>query len=279
MAQTTLETDAAAQHTILVTLVYGATTTRYCRWTSDLTIGGNTYTAAPELEVEFATLKGTAEPEITKMKIARTRSPVNELQALRAHAPIKATISEVVPGEDATLREVFYGRVLKVTTAPNGVSHLVEVEVHGIKSKLVVKLGMPALTTCLWRFGDDKCGFTLTALTGTTMHLFQDKHAERLRVEFSGSPNFDNRLWRGGYVEKDGIRILIKFVRSEGTNPNPTVKLDLADTPPDSWEGASAQFYHGCDKRLQTCRGRNNESQFSGMGIKLPPYHPVLSRG
>jgi len=197
------------------------------------------------------------------------------------HARIKVKVEEISPGE-TTPRTLFFGDVGKITVSPTGAAALARIQVLGIKARLkLATIGMQALTTCLHTFGQGDCGFSLAANKEVfTPSGFSIGGApNRIRGTITGSPNMANDRWARGYLRYDGVSIGIRAIISEGTNPNPTVDIDLREVPPPSWNAMPVDIFPGCPKTIEACRDafRNREEDFLAPGAVMLPYNPSFS--
>ncbi len=281
MTQTILHTESQAKHAMLLTLLSGSMTYRYCRWDGDLTVSGNLFTAMPSLTYDIEAQGGDTEEAKAQITMDAEADPVPALLTPYIHAPVTALIQEVSPGDDTSLRNVYKGTFGTITENPGGNETIAQIDVLGIKRRLnEAVIGLPALTTCINSLGDIRCQVDLTSdiLTGTVQSVrrLYDNHIE---VSLTGSPDMQNARWRRGYVDVDGGRSIIRQVLSAGTNPSPVVELLLREFPSDLWVGQSIALTPGCDGNLSTCRTVwDNESQFMGFGFAMPTRNPVFEQ-
>ena len=280
MTQTILHTASQAPHALLITLVDGTTTFRFCRWDDDVAVGGDTFTSMPSLTYDIEAQGGSAEDAKATITMDSTIAPVPALLSPYVHAVITATLQEVIPGTDASLRNIFKGTFGSVTQNPEGNENVVKIEVHGLKRRLEdAKVGFPALSTCLNILGDSRCQKDISGdiLTGTVASV-RSQFDNQVVVTLTGSPNMTNARWRRGYVSVNGARSVIRQIIDAGTNPAPTVSLFLREFPPDSWVGETITLTPGCDGNLSTCRTVwNNEVHYMGIGFAMPSRNPVFS--
>jgi len=284
MTEQIQHTDSAAPFTILVTFEWGNShVARYCRWTEDITIGADTFTAVPQLSARLQkSMEGGTAPEEVEITLPIIWPPLVTIVQPYKHAAVKVTIEEFSPGTDASRRILFYGKAGTVKVSPKGSSSIARMQVLGIKSRLeVIRLGIQANSACIHTFGDSLCGFNIEAAKLVFVPTVFSVSAEPNKVSgtISGSPDMDNSRWARGFLRFDGVSITIRSVAAEGTNPNPTVTLNLREPPPVSWQGQSVELYPGCNKTIQACRDpfRDRESQFLGTGIAMLGYDPTRS--
>lgn len=208
---------------------------------------------------------------------ANTSVLINSLGNGRAHAPLDLAAWEyaidALTGEIQILKHI-EGKVGTLVKNPEGRSNLVRFIVLTLKTDIERPLGVPAQNHCqAAAFGDAWCGFvglvslkeggSLTAIDG-------------LVATITGLSSPRDRYWHRGYIEKDGIRILIKEWVT-GTS------FVLGRFIPFSWEESlpvSVTATPGCDRRIQTCDewGRI-AGGFSGWGLAIPEYNPTLGTG
>lgn len=280
MTQSILHTEPQAKHAFLLTLVSGSTTYRFCRWDDDLTVGANTFTSMPSLTYDLEAQGGSVEDEKATITFDSQVAPMPALLSPYVHALVTATLQEVVPGTDSTIRNIFKGTFGSITQNPEGNENIVKVEINGLKKRLEdAKVGLPALSTCLNVLGDSRCQKDISGdiLTGTVVSV-RTQWDNQVTLTLSGSPNMTNARWRRGYVSVNGANSVIRQVIDAGTNPAPTVSLFLRDFPPDSWVGQSIELTPGCDGNLSTCRSVwDNEVHYMGIGFAMPSRNPVFS--
>lgn len=278
MTQTDLDKKAANPFVVLVTLSYGETPTerRYVRHSTDVTLGSDTFTAAPTLAVTLKEQHGGTDDDGAEVTIDAGLAPFDNLSSGEPHARVAVKIEEADPDDAGTRRELFYGWIRTVRVAPSGRSRLATATVEGIKSRLKVAMGVPATTTCAWRFGDARCGVDVAAQreVGTVTALETNGERNRLTVDFGTStPDLSNSRWRRGYLEVDGLRLMIRKSFNDG-------RFDLVRIPPARWLNAEVTATPGCDKTISTCRSVwDNEEHFGGLGYAMPARNPIFEVG
>jgi hypothetical protein len=86
--------------------------------------------------------------------------------------------------------------------------------------------------------------------------------------------------WVKGFLEKDGLRILIADWRWNPTTSTGTDQFILSRIPPVSWDGASMILHPGCQRTPGACLKRQgNYEFFAGLGYGIPAYNPTLEYG
>lgn len=281
MTQTTLDTSQGLI-CLLVKFEQGSSTWYYARYEKDLTVNAQVYTSMPQLSMSMDRPLGIdVEPESVTLSCSISVSPVDVLIQPYPLGDVKVTLYEVEPGNDASLREIFYGSVAKATLRPSGRDGVARLQILGIKARLNVVLGFPATSTCPWVFGDFNCTYPKrdNDISATISALNVSDIQTRIRLTFSGSPDLSNDQYRRGYIEVDGTRITIRESLDNGSNPNPVSDFDLAEVPPPSWDGATCTVVLGCDKSIGHCRHWDNEDRFGGCGYAMPDRNPVFTGG
>lgn len=280
MTQTALQTASQSPHAVLLTLLSGTATYRFCRWDDDLTVNGDNFTSMPSLTYDMEAQGGGTEDAKTSITMDSTVEPVPSLLSPYVHAPVTAILQEVAPGDDSTLRNLFKGTFGTLRENPQGNENIVKIDVLGLKKRLEeAKVGLPSLTTCLNTLGDARCQKDISGdiLTGTVTSV-RANYDNAIKIILSGSPNMQNARWRRGYVTVNGASSVIRQVLNQGTNPNPIIDLFLREFPPDSWVGESITLTPGCDGNLSTCRTVwDNEAHYMGIGFAMPSRNPVFS--
>lgn len=269
-------TASAAPYTILVTFTWGdSSVARYCRWDDDLTVGGSVHTSVPNLSARLSGhMDGGTAPEQCEVQMPSTLPPMTTALLPSKHPEIRVKIEEFSPGTSDSARVLFYGKVYSIRRPRSG---MCRVSLRGLKARLAeARVGGQALTTCIHTYGDADCGKDVDALTLnlTVTSVNTGGVQNRIQGTLTGSPDMDNEIWARGYVRKDKNPITIRSVVSEGSNPNPTVTLDLRQQAPASWVGQVVSLIPGCSKTIEACRARGREISFMGLGYKMLPYNP-----
>ena len=278
-ALTTLETAAARPLTVLVTFSYGPSTTRYCRWTSDLVYNGDTYTAAPSMEVRLDRVQGGLDDDPLYILARSDIAPLNTLARPFRHSRVTVRVAEAVPGEDGTYHEIWFGRVAEVTRNPDKRIGLVRLKIAGIRARLNPADGlspgltMRALSTCGWKFGDKNCKVNVPALESA--HTITEIRTDGLvnRLTLSGTLPQIAARYRRGSVRVNGLTLTIRDSMAGN-------KINLDNAIPPEWLSATCALRPGCQKTLDACRTTwTNESEFGGFGYSMPDYNPLFSKG
>jgi hypothetical protein len=283
VTQNALDKDSASQYTILIQFTWGdSNVARYAQWNSDVAISGlGTFISEPTLEADVGLQHGGIEDKPSSVKISSAVEPIAEIVRGFAHAPVNVVVWQVDPFDPGTtLRELIRGDIGRVKKNPGGVAAIVKFTVVDIKSKLDTQIGLYTTPTCQWIFGDPlTCQYALAANTkACNITGYQTSARNEITVGgFSGgAPDLTNLRWARGYIDVDGLRIMIREVIDNGDG---TADIKLGRIPPPSWDGAtSVSMVPGCNKQLSTCRDiHDNEANFLAPGISIPAYNPVLA--
>lgn len=282
-----LDTSSATMYVPLVTFKWGASSeARYCRATSNISIGNNVWIAEPRLEWVFdsALGSGTEDSPLT-LKMPMSLPPMLTAALPFKHSKVEVILEElatsslpgnVVVSDLESKTELFTGRMRGITTRTSGEDGMVNCKVVGRKADIKGTLGITAMTGCAWQFGDSNsspCGKSLAPirLSGTITGYRQNNIDNRILVTLAGSPDLANIRWSKGYVEFDGLKIIIRRSIDDGTH-----RFDLREMPPPSWNGAAVTLTPGCGKSLENCQYWNNESRFAGFGRNMPLRNPIF---
>lgn len=265
-----LDTESARQYANPIVFTWGAANVvRYVAWTEDLTIDGNLYTAVPSIKIKFGKQHGGSRDAPIRITMPPL-SPIDDMVIGEPFAPVSVLVSELKVGDDATLRDLFFGTIRKTISNRGGRSNVVELEIVGIKKLTEVPLGIPANTGCAWIFGDANCKVDVPAVTESGE--LQSINGQIVTIDRSGwaPANLVDRRFHRGYLELDGLRIMIR--------DHDTINIYLlAEAPPAAWLGATVTAVPGCDKTLTTCIGQwANERNFAGFGVGIPGYAPQI---
>lgn len=262
-----LDTAAESSLATLVTFLYGSSAARYTTHLNPIIAGDGTFAPEPSIEVTLGAQHGGSADVPVQIRM-KMRQPLEALTTQRAHAPVRVRIEEVDPSDLSTRRVLFAGIVRMSDRSIDGQSGVVRLEIAGWKHSLeVASNGWQANTTCNSFFGDSICGVDLAAIREAASVDALEGNLVTLdgltTVAVAG-------YWRFGYLEYEGLRIKVR----EYTTGS---QLTLLRAPPAAWLNQTITATPGCDKRLATCRDRwNNEARFSGFGLKIPAYNPLL---
>lgn len=278
MAQTNLDKSAASQMAVWIDLTFGGTTLYYISGSRSVKIGGkfgDIYTPAKGLEATIGRNHGGISDQPSFFQMADTLEPLATMIQGYVHAPVSVRIGHVDPadGDGIYERLLYVGRITKVTKNPSGRQGIVRAECLGTKSLLKISLGLSLTPTCQWRFADaSTCQATKVTIAGTVSAVRVTGNTE---VEVAGTfPDLTPELWKRGYLEVDGARVMIRQVSAIAGG----AKFTTTRVPPDSWVGMAASVNSGCDKQPSTCEDiYDNINNINAPGISIPPYNPLVS--
>jgi hypothetical protein len=265
-----LDSDAEVSLATLVTFRYGAafgTVQRYTSWANPITDTDGTFAVEPSIEVTINRQTAGSQDVPVQLRML-IQPPLDTLTSQRTHSPVRVEIEEVDPTDLTTRRKVFAGLVKMSDRNLDGRSGIVQIEIAGWRYSLdVMSNAWLATTTCNSVLGDVVCGIDLTTLQETPTVSAVDGNL----VTVTGLTNSTTGgYWRFGYLAYDGLQITVR----EYTTGS---QFTLLKTPPASWLGKTLTLTPGCDLRLLTCRNKfHNEARFTGFGLVIPAYNPLL---
>lgn len=265
MAQNNLDIKNTAIYANLVSFLYDVGGNRYVtgnrQYVDDNT--GQAFNPEPKIQIDFKKQSGGAEDEPISI-IMPPVAPLNSMLLGTPFAQVTVIIEEVDLRDFSTRRVIHRGYIKKVIGNKNGRADQCEVEIVGLKSQLIAPLGIPALNTCAWNFGDKSCKInlapirvatTITAIVGSLITIASAANA---------APYFFR-----GYVTCKSLSLM---VREQQTTQN----LLLVEPPPAAWLNQPAVITPGCDKTRIDCETKwNNITRFGGFGIAMPKHHPI----
>lgn len=254
--------------------IYGDTPTHktYTDRSSDFVADdGLNYVSTPNIEVDLPDNDGgLAEKEVKITMLVDAFTGV--LGSTSRHAPVKLIVREytmpAVGGPGATVKTTFVGRVSRTVKNHQGQSNLVLIQAIPFKSRLGFPLGFSCNHECENALGDALCKVDMNA-DGRTQTGVLDAVDGKIAT-ISGLTLKPDRFWHRGYVQFDGLTIMIQEWRAADAQT-----FVLVRRPPSSWIGQPIQVFAGCDKSKGTCALRyNNEDNFNGPGFAIPAYSP-----
>lgn len=272
MDPTSLEQSSGSVYAILVTFTWGTSSvTRYCRWTDDITIGPDTWTAEPTLKVTDLKIRGGTEDDPATIQMISELAPFNTLLRPYAHAKVNVTIEEVDPSDTSTRRVLFTGKVSKITSRADGVRRLGRAKCAGIKALLQGAFGVQATTGCILPFGGVVCAFDLEAAKVAVViaGLNVGGIPNRIKLSPSDTTDLNPNMWTRGWFLHDGLHIVIRRCWNNGDKD-----FDLREIPPPEWAGATVLMYPGCVKDPAACAFHGRTESFSGFGYSIPDRNP-----
>jgi len=267
---TSLNTDIVRGSASLVLFEWATgNVRRYTNWTDRIVFGGSNFSSVPEMSVDYGEQSGGTKDEPVKIILPSNIVPVSTLAAGTLSSEVFVTVWDIVPGQEASAVVSFKGSIRKTISNYQKKPGINMAEIHGVKARLRVRLGIPANHLCAWSFGDGNCGVDTSAITETGTVASIDGRD----ISVTGLTTIEQGYWNRGFVTKSGLNILIREHVSGGS-------FRLIQPPPLSWLGQTVVLTPGCDKAIETCRDRwNNEAQFCGTGIQIPDRHPLFEEG
>lgn len=268
---------------LAVEFSYGDPTTpsyaRVANYPVNVTVDGDSYTSLMALDVELPDDRGSLiEGSATLTVPVSAHALFTALSSGEAHSPVFVTVKEVRRTPDDLTEEVFtlfVGRASKALKNFRGRRELLGIRAVGTRSRLDVPLGIQCNSQCAWTFTGNGCEISPVGLSqsGTlySLNRFSAYITGLSQTPFFGGAT-TSAYWLRGYVEKDGLRILIR----DWSSILPEL-FELARVPPASWIGQTVSVFPGCDKSLATCQNQwGNEEHFGGFGIAMPAYKPTF---
>jgi hypothetical protein len=246
----------------------------YTDWTEDTLGPQGTYLSVPTMEVKLPPMtSGIVEGDEPLEILLPVDAFTTPLASGMPHSPVEVTVWERVDPRTeraAATHTLFVGRVHRTRRNHEGRTDTIVVQAQNLKAQLEKALGLPATYHCIWTFGGRGCGIDLGPLRKTgTLDSAKGKVAQITGLP----PQADPRYWHRGYVERLGLRLLIRDWDGDASPGS----FRLVREPPSSWVGQTVTLTPGCDKTIEVCRARwNREEVFAGIGYALPPYNPVI---
>lgn len=142
------------------------------------------------------------------------------------------------------------------------------------KSRLDVKMGLPANHHCAWTLFKGGCGVIESSFDQITdIDSVDGNEVTIIDAAVQAPAVGDPRFWKRGYMEKDGLRIAI---RDYDGAVDDTVFFMARPVPTDWIAGSNdIRIVPGCDKTVEICRSRYAaEEFFMGLGFAIPAYQP-----
>lgn len=253
----------------LLTFTWGQTPNiaRYTSWANGLILNGQVFAAEPKIEVTSGKQPGGATDQAFTVRMP-VLPPLDTLTSQRTHAVVRVDIEEIDPADASTRRKLFAGTIMSSIRNKEGKTGIVEAQVAGWRQALDRPLqSWVAGTHCQNTFGDGVCQKDLTALR----ELAVISAIDGTTLTLSGlSTTTVDGYWRFGYVNFDGLSISVREYTTGAA-------LQLMQIPPPAWLGQLVMLTPGCDGTLANCRDRwANEGRFTGGGLKIPAYHPLM---
>lgn len=282
MSQEIQHTSSSSAFAILFTFEWGdSNVVRYCRWTDDITVDMETFSSLPSIDFSMRRgLSGGTETSEVEISAPSNSAPFSSMILPFKMADVFVTIEEMSPGSSASRRTLFYGKAYSVSSRSNSRTRKASVVFKEIKEIFKkAQVGIQCLSTCNRVFGDPGCGKDVVAerLTLTVTQVGVSGVPNRISGTISGSPVITNDRYKRGNITFDGLSLSIRAVISPGTNPNPTIVLDLFDIPTPSLVGEDVDLNIGCVKTYAACTFWGRQVSFLGLGVAMTGYNPGVS--
>jgi len=237
----------------------------------DSGVGAGTYLPFPELEVKLPDRSGGFEEKELLINIALEGVPLlARIVDGYPFAPVTVNVYEYlfndITGEVPEIRHLYKGRLSTATNNFNKMKNVIRVSVNNDKGKLNFPLGVTANVQCSWVFADTTCKATKIQLVSTVDFI------SGTVISLTEAPNpitYPSGLFNKGYVERNGVRILIKdWISGE--------LVYCAKPVPPEWAGEDITLNSGCDRSLETCIGiYDNQNNFGGLGYLMSAHNPL----
>lgn len=239
----------------------------YTDWTVDLTHANVTYLSTPRMAIKPIVDSGLMDDEPVVISLPLDTF-TDAISSGEPHAPIFVELRERVESDDDSLVSVrFLGRVDIAYRNYQRVANTVALECRSWKYYLQSLSGITVDHQCPWTVYDPRtCKTTKTGKTGVGVITAISDTA----VTISGLTTKPDFFWNRGFLELDGLRLMIRYWASGTT-------FLLNRRPPSAWAGQAVTVTAGCDNLVETCRTtHSNESNFGGAGYGMTPYNPVF---
>lgn len=263
------------QAALLLDFQYGdedsPTYLRLTNFTSVLVYDGNTYTAAPELDVTFPPFGGTLKDEICDVVAKISIDTLfDDLTSGYRHSKVTLTITEVLfEREDDLEPEIVYvGELDKGFRNYQGKPEQVKFEFTTIKNELESALGLVAGHHCVWQPFERGCELDIADFTDSG--TITDIDGKTITITGLGAQT--GKYYHRGSVKYDGLEMMVRDWDASA----PTI-FEMGAEPPPSWLGKTVDVIAGDDRTIDTCRNRfGNENRFTAIGYGIPAHNPQI---
>lgn len=259
MSYTAIETSAQSGRPVeLYEFLNGATSYRYTSSDSDVSYGGNTYTAVP---IARGAVEATSETARLSLEITCARDlPVLSLFATMPPESVVAVTLRRLHAGDGEAITLWMGRILNVTLNNSAAEIHCESVYTSLKRVGLRRMYQKGCPHVLYRAGCglDSTDFDLprtvatvsgTTITMTTMAGYADGYFAGGYIEWESAT---------GYFERRAIRSQVGAV------------VTIAFPLPGLAASDSVNLYPGCDHTLSTCEAKfGNRLNYGGQ-----PYYP-----
>ena len=301
--------------TILVEILFGSSKILATTGQNRVVWNGGVFLPDPRISIDLPEQSGALDQDFCEITILEdsvhpgVASLFQELSEPRAAPPCEISIFNLVTStQEDTLVEYLYNGVLeKSTRNPSGKLGKMKLSfMPEYLSKLEESsLGRRCDVTCDHIWGSTGCGIDITRFFDSLSYY--PAHSAKIRratvqcsilsphsmrtvslvldpVAHPGANQFTitrqpQGWWVRGWLEKDGLRIMIADWRFDTTTGFGTNIFVLSRVPPSSWQGALVTLVPGCQRTPEACALRNNSSNFGGLGVGIPAYNPTTEEG
>lgn len=247
---------------------------RFTDWISgDYTYGGATYSSFPSMAVKVPDYTGGFDEGALEITLPLTSAFIQEITNGEPHSRIDVLCTEHLLTPDTLASPdvlyLFKGRVSRGIRNPQGRVDAARIEAKNWKSKLHIPLSMQCNHLCENTFLQRGCVTSKGGPVGAATETATLTVIDGAKVTLSGLAGHPDRWWHRGYLERQGLRLMIR----DWLNGN---NFQLVFQPPASWSGAQVSVVPGCDKSIQRCRFWVNEGNFNALGIMMQPNNPII---
>lgn len=263
---------------ILVQFFYGTGAATQSRYTdSDLPFLG--HTVEPRMALNIPSNEGTFDKR--ELRIVLPTDPFTTRASSGVpHSPIFVIVEEVTrglfSGDQNAQKTLYRGRCVRTIKNFQGRANKVAFFCLPQKSRLNVKMGLPANHHCAWTLFKGGCGVIQSSFEITTdIDSVSGNEVTITDATVQAAASGDDRYWKGGYMLKDGLRMAIRDFDGAVDDES----FFMARPVPTDWIGGSGDILlvPGCDKTVEVCRSRYSaEEFFEGLGYAIPAYQPNI---
>lgn len=250
----------------------------YTNWTHEVVNNGIAHLPTPNLTMRIPRNSGTFKEQKAQVTLPLDAftTPLTSGEPI---APVRVVISEftfAASGNPSADRLILYmGELHSAVRNTSNRNDRVLLRFETIKERLSASGGIPSNHQCAHPFTGTGCFYNPTAQlkVGTVVSTSQSG-ATISGVTAPSVPGglLADTTYRKGWLERDGIRVLIR----EWNSIDPE-KFVTKRRLPNSWVGETVIVHPGCSKEIEICRGRyDNEEHFGGYGYAIPAYLPVI---
>ncbi len=275
--------------------------------------GGNRYLPEPALDVDLPKQSGALAEEVCTVTLPRSSlhagvAAVAEVFGTpRSAPPTRVRVIELLQSaaEETTPVFLYDGIVDRSTRNPENVAGIVKLEIQPEWRLQLgdITLGRRADATCDHVWGGLGCGVDTDifwsladaanqlAVRKVNVTCMPHPEAAARQVDLFINPTLHPGgtqaaitrhpvgWWKGGFLEKDGLRIAIADWKWNTLTNHGTSTFVLNRIPPKSWDGAEMVLHPGCSRTPEACTQRQgNTLAFGGLGWGIPAYNPTIDR-